>query len=81
VRRVVVGRGMQLTAGGVAVGVVAAVVVGRIVRGLLYGVTAGDPSTYLAVAVAIAAAAWLGALVPAIRASRADPLVALRSSR
>jgi hypothetical protein len=51
------------------------------VRGILYGVTASDPSTYLAVSAAIAAAAWLGALVPAVRASRADPLVALRGSR
>jgi putative ABC transport system permease protein len=81
VRRVVVGRGMRLTAAGVVLGVVAAVVAAQVASGLLYGVTAGDPSTYLAVSAAIAAAAWLGALVPAVRASRADPLVALRGSR
>ena len=81
VRRVVVGRGMRLAVTGVVVGVVAAVAVARLASGLLYGVTASDPTTYLAVSVAIAAAAWLGALVPAVRASRADPLVALRGSR
>ena len=80
VRRAVVNRGLRLTVVGVVVGLVAAAAVGRVVRGLLYGVTAGDPTTYVVVSLAIAGAGWLGAFVPARRASRADPLVALRGS-
>jgi predicted permease len=80
VRRTVVARGMRATGIGLAVGALVAVAAGRVVGGMLYGVSPTDPVTYLAVAAIVASASWCGALVPAMRASRADPLSALRTN-
>lgn len=80
VQRTVVGRGMRAVAIGTVVGLVVAVGAGRAVGSLLYGVSADDPINYLVVAGIIVVAALGGALLPAVRASRADPLVALRTS-
>ena len=80
VQRTVVGRGMRTVAIGTALGLAAAAVAGRAASSLLYGVSAADPVNYIAVACVIIGAALCGALLPAIRASRADPLTVLRSS-
>jgi predicted permease len=80
VQRTVVGRGMRAVAIGTAVGLAAATVAGRAASSLLYGVSAADPVNYIAVACVIIGAALCGAVLPAIRASRADPLAVLRSS-
>ncbi len=80
VQRTVVGRGMRTVAIGTALGLAAATVAGRAASSLLYGVSAADPANYIAVACVIVGAALCGALLPAIRASRADPLEVLRSS-
>ena len=75
----VVREGMVLVGLGVAIGLVAAVWLTRFAANLLYGVTPGDVATRLVVVVLLAAAALLACLVPARRATKVDPLVALRS--
>jgi putative ABC transport system permease protein len=75
----VIGFGLRLTVAGVLIGVPAAFAFSRVLRGLLYGVTATDPWTYTAVVVALAVTALLAAALPARRATKLDPLVALRA--
>jgi predicted permease len=72
-------QGMRLAALGVALGLVAAVALTRVMAGLLYGVAPRDPVTFGAVAALLAAVALLATYVPARRASRADPMLAIRS--
>jgi ABC-type antimicrobial peptide transport system permease subunit len=63
---------------GAAVGVVGAIVLTRLMRSLLYGISATDPLTFAVVVVVLLAVAVLASVVPAARASRVDPIVALR---
>lgn len=74
----IVTQGMRWTISGIAVGVVAAFFVTRLLRGLLFGIAAVDPLSLVAVTLLLAAAAYLACFVPARRATRADPLIALR---
>jgi predicted permease len=74
----VMGQGMRVALGGVAAGAVLAWGASRLLRGLLFGVGGGDPATYALVGAVVAAIAALACYVPARRASRLDPLVALR---
>ena len=78
VQRLVVGQSLLLTAGGVAAGLAAAYSLTRLMTTLLFGVSATDPATFAGVAALLAAVALLAAWIPARRASRVDPLVALR---
>jgi putative ABC transport system permease protein len=78
VLKVVVGRGMKLTALGVGVGLAAALALTRAMRGLLFGVSASDPLNYGAVAALLGAVALAACLVPARRATKVDPSAALR---
>ena len=80
VRRLVVGEGLRLAAGGVLFGVAVALVLGRLVSRLLFEVSAADPLVLLAVVVVVSAAALLAAYLPARRASRLNPTIAMRSS-
>jgi putative ABC transport system permease protein len=80
VQRTIVGRGMRAVAIGTTLGLVAATVAGRAASSLLYGVSAGDPVNYIVVACVISAAALCGTLLPALRASRTDPLTVLRTN-
>ena len=75
----ILGRGMKLAGLGVCLGIIGALALTRLIRGLLAGVTANDPLSFaLSVALLIAGAA-LACVLPARRASRVDPVVALRS--
>ena len=75
----IVGRGMRLAGAGVALGLVAAFGAVRVLSRLLFGVRATDPATYVVVAAALAAIALVACYLPARRAMRVDPVVALRS--
>jgi predicted permease len=78
VGRFVLWGGMTPVAMGLACGVVGAIVAGRLVRSLLYSVSATDPLTIAGVVVVVVFAAALACYVPARRAMRVDPMVALR---
>jgi ABC-type antimicrobial peptide transport system permease subunit len=71
--------GMLLMAGGIALGVVGALAVTRVLSALLFGVSAADPLTYAAVSAGLAAIGLLATYIPVRRASRVDPLAALRA--
>jgi putative ABC transport system permease protein len=77
--RLVLGEGMVLVGMGVAAGFAGSLVLTRFMRAMLYGVEAYDATTFTSVAALIAAASALGCLVPARRAMRVDPMVALRA--
>jgi putative ABC transport system permease protein len=70
--------GLALTLGGVALGVMGALALTRYIEGQLFAVQPADPATFAAVAVGLAAVATVACYVPARRAARVDPLVALR---
>jgi ABC-type antimicrobial peptide transport system permease subunit len=74
----VVFEGMKPALLGVAVGVAGALVLGRVLSSLIYGVRPTDPITFLAVATLLAAVALVASMVPAYRATKVDPMVALR---
>jgi putative ABC transport system permease protein len=75
----VVGEGLRLAALGTLLGVVGAWALTRLISGLLYGVTATDPITFAAVPLLLAVVAVIASLVPARRATRVDPVMALRA--
>ena len=78
VLRLVVGGGMKLAIAGVAIGIACALGLARLVATMLYEVTPFDPASYSATALVLLAVAALACYVPARRAMRVDPIVALR---
>ena len=78
VLRMVVGGGMKLALVGVAIGIACALGLARVVTTMLFEVTPFDPASYLATALVLLAVATLACYVPARRAMRVDPIVALR---
>jgi predicted permease len=79
VLRMIVGRGVGLALGGVAIGVGGALVLTRFLQSVLYGVAPTDVPTFVAVAVVLVAIAGVASYMPARRAARIDPAIALRS--
>jgi putative ABC transport system permease protein len=78
IANMVVAQGLSLTIGGAIAGVVAAVLVTRVLSALLYSVSALDPLTFVVVLLVLMAVAMVASYVPARRAARVDPLVAMR---
>jgi putative ABC transport system permease protein len=79
VTRMILGRGMKLSAIGLLAGAALAVGLGALLRTLLYGVTLASPGIYIATAAALVLVAMLACVIPAQRAARVDPAVALRN--
>ena len=71
-------KGMGLTLVGVVIGVVASFALTRLMSSLLFGVTAADPLTFTTVPLLLVTVAFLACYIPACRATKVDPLVALR---
>jgi putative ABC transport system permease protein len=80
VMRMIMGRALALAAGGLIAGVAAALALGRIIQGQLFGVTLFDPVTLTAVVLVLGASAAAASFLPAWRAARLDPGTALRDS-
>src|SRR5262249_61652568 len=78
VLRLVVGEAARMAGLGIVIGIAAAAALTRLMSALLFGVGPHDPATFAAVAAALFAIALAAALVPAWRAARIDPAVALR---
>jgi hypothetical protein len=79
VRGMVVRDGMRAVLPGVVVGLAGALAGARLLRGMLYGVSAADPLTFALVALALTAVALLASWIPARRATRVDPMIAIRA--
>jgi putative ABC transport system permease protein len=77
--RLIIGNGMGLALMGVIVGVPAALGLTRLMGGVLSGISSADPATYIAVVAMLAATALIASYLPARRATRVDPIVALRA--
>ena len=74
----ILGQALKLTAVGLGIGLIAAALASRVLRSFLFGVTSVDPATYASTILLLAAAGILAGYLPAWRASRIDPLEALR---
>jgi predicted permease len=79
VRALVLGEGAWLMVAGLAIGLVGAIAMSRVLAALLFGVSPYDPLTFAAVAASLAGVAMVATWLPARRASRVDPIVALRN--
>jgi predicted permease len=76
--RMIVREGLMLTLAGIVIGTAGAFAITRKMTALLFGITSADPMTYVSVAITLLAVAFVACCIPALRASRVDPLVALR---
>jgi putative ABC transport system permease protein len=79
--QMIIGQGLRLAVSGLVIGAIAALLLTRLLSSfsqLLYGVRATDPVTFAAVSLMLTSVAILGCYIPARRASRVDPIVALR---
>ena len=79
VMRLVVGQGVLLTLAGICLGLVGALAGTRLISGLLFGVSATDPATFIAVTLLLTFMALLACYFPAHRATKVDPMTALRN--
>ncbi len=79
IRGMVLGQGLKLTVLGLVIGLIGAAAATRLMEGLLFGVSAGDPLTYLITGAVFLAVAVAATYLPARRATRVDPMTALRN--
>jgi predicted permease len=78
VLRLILGHGMKMALGGVVLGLIVAVSLTRLISKMLYGVSATDPRTFAVITLLLMTVALMACLIPAWRAAKVDPLVALR---
>ena len=78
ISRMVLRQGLRMAVAGTALGLAGALIVSRLMAGLLYGVSPADPATFAGVAVLLVVIALLACYIPARRAMRVDPMIALR---
>ena len=78
IMRMILRQGLALAVAGAALGLVGALIVSHLMTGLLYGVSPTDPLTFIGVTLVLTAVALAASYIPAMRAMRVDPLMALR---
>jgi putative ABC transport system permease protein len=78
VMKMVVGQGMALGAAGLAIGLGAAYGLTRLMSSLLFGVSTTDPAVFIIISISLASVAFLASFIPALRATKIDPIIALR---
>jgi len=79
VLRMTIKQSLKLVVMGVAIGLVAAFVLTRVMTSLLFGVSATDPTTFVSISLVLMSVAMLASYIPALRATKVDPMVALRA--
>jgi putative ABC transport system permease protein len=77
--RLVVGHGLRLVIVGLVVGLAAAFAISRLLANMLFGISATDPTTFGVVPLILGTMAVLASYIPAVRATRLDPSIALRN--
>jgi ABC-type antimicrobial peptide transport system permease subunit len=79
VLQMTVKQGLKLVGAGMMLGLVAAFLLTRVLASLLYGISATDPITFVGISLVLLAVAILASYIPALRATKVDPIIALRA--
>ena len=79
VLKMTVKQGLRLVGFGLIIGLGAAFILTRVMATLLFGISATDPLTFLSISLVLLAVAMLASYIPALRATRVDPMIALRA--